>query len=76
MKLAIGSYYSPEDIKLISFDNTPYSTLSSPSITSIDRRPEETAYKAVEVLLKQINHEEISDTNVIEASLVKRDSTR
>ena len=75
---AIGElgYYSPEDIKLISFDNTPYSTLSSPSITSIDRRPEEIACKAVEVLLKQIDHEGVSDTNTIEVSLVKRDSTR
>ena len=57
---AIGElgYYAPEDIRLISFDNTPYSTLSSPSITSIDRNPREIAYKACEVLLKRLNKEE------------------
>ncbi|MBR4471851.1 MAG: substrate-binding domain-containing protein [Erysipelotrichaceae bacterium] len=75
---AIGElgYYAPEDIRLISFDNTPYSTLSSPSITAIDRNAKDIAYKACEVLLKLLNGEEVSDTNVIPVSLVKRDSTR
>ena len=75
---AIGQlgYYSPEDIKLISFDNTPYSTLSSPSITAIDRKPEKIAEKAVEVLLKLLNKEDTDDTNIIPVSLVERDSTR
>ena len=75
---AIGElgYYAPEDIKLIAFDNTPYSTLSSPSITSIDRNFKDIAYKACEVILDQIDGKEVKDTNVIEVSLVKRDSTR
>ena len=75
---AIGElgYYAPEDIRLISFDNTPYSTLSSPSITSIDRDPQMIACKAVEVLLKQLDHEDVEARNVIPVSLVKRDSSR
>ena len=75
---AIGElgYYAPEDVRLISFDNTPYSTLSSPSITSIDRNFKDIAYKAVEVMLDQINGKEVCDTNTIEVSLVKRDSSR
>lgn len=75
---AIGElgYYAPEDIRLISFDNTPYSTLSSPSITSIDRNPKKIAYKACEVLLKSLNKEETQDTCTIPVSLVKRDSSR
>mgnify|MGYP002624094998 FL=1 len=75
---AIGElgYYAPEDIRLISFDNTPYSTLSSPSITSIDRNPREIAYKACEVLLKRLNKEETEDTYIIPVLLVKRDSSR
>ena len=75
---AIGElgYYAPEDIRLISFDNTPYSTLSSPSITSIDRDPQMIACKAVEVLLKQLDHEDVEERNVIPVSLVKRDSSR
>ena len=74
--LSLLGYYAPEDIRLISFDNTPYSTLSSPSITAIDRRPQEIAYKAAEVLLKLLNKQETNETNTIEVSLVKRDSTR
>lgn len=75
---AIGKlgYYAPEDIKLISFDNSPYSTLSSPSITSIDRNPKAIAAKAVEVLLDRMNGKEVNVTNMIEVSLVTRDSTR
>lgn len=75
---AIGQlgFYAPEDIRLISFDNTPYSTLSSPSITAIDRKPETIAEKAAEVLLKLLNKEETENINIIPVSLVERDSTR
>ena len=75
---AIGElgYYAPEDIRLISFDNTPYSALSSPSITAIDRNAKDIAYKACEVLLKLLNKEETEKETVIPVSLVKRDSTR
>ncbi len=75
---AIGElgYYAPEDVRLISFDNTPYSTLSSPSITSIDRNFRDIAYKACEVLLKVLNRETVEERNVIPVSLVKRDSSR
>lgn len=75
---AIGElgYYAPEDVRLISFDNTPYSTLSSPSITSIDRDPRKIACKAVEALLKRLNKEKTEDAYTIPVSLVKRDSSR
>lgn len=75
---AIGrlGFYAPEDIRLISFDNTPYSMLSSPSITAIDRKPETIAEKAAEVLLKLLNKEETENINIIPVSLVERDSTR
>lgn len=75
---AIGllGYYAPEDIRLISFDNTVYSTLSSPSITSIDRNPKDIACKACKVLQKLLNKEDTDTNNAIPVSLVKRDSTR
>ena len=75
---AIGKlgYYAPEDIRLIAFDNTPFSTLSSPSITSIDRNPKDIATRACEVLLKVLNGETVEYDNVIPVSLVKRDSSR
>lgn len=69
-------YYAPEDVRLISFDNSPYSMMASPSITAIDRNPKELARKACEILLAEINGEEVTYENIIEVSLVERDSTR
>lgn len=69
-------YYAPEDVKLISFDNSPYSMMASPSITAIDRRPAELAEKACELMLDLIAGKEVQTENIIEVSLVERDSTR
>lgn len=69
-------FYSPEDVKLISFDNSPYSTMASPSITSLDRNPASLAERACEILLDLIAGKEVQKDNVISVSLVERDSTR
>ena len=70
-------YYVPEDVKLISFDNSPYSTMGTPAITALDRNPKELAETACKILLKQINHEhDFPLEHRIPVSLVKRDSTR
>ena len=42
----------------------------------IDRNFKDIAYKAVEVMLDQIEGKKVCDTNTIEVSLVKRDSSR
>ena len=69
-------FYSPEDVKLISFDNSPYSTMASPSITSLDRNPASLAEKACQILLDLIEGKEVNRENIIGVSLVERDSTR
>ncbi|MBQ7992316.1 MAG: substrate-binding domain-containing protein, partial [Solobacterium sp.] len=69
-------FYSPEDVKLISFDNSPYSTMASPSITSLDRNPASLAAKACQILLDLIEGKEVNRENIIGVSLVERDSTR
>lgn len=69
-------YYVPEDVRLISFDNSPYTMMASPSITSIDRNPYLLAKKACEILLNQIEGKEFEICNVVDVSLVERDSTR
>ena len=74
--LGRGGYYVPEDVKLISFDNSPYSTMASPSITSIDRNPAELARCACEQLLKKINQENAETRVIVPVTLIKRDSTR
>ena len=46
--------YVPEDIKLISFDNSPYSTMASPAVTALDRKPQQLAEEACRCLLDQM----------------------
>lgn len=69
-------FYVPEDVRLISFDNSPYSNMATPAITAIDRNPKGLAATACETLLKLICHETVSKENIVPALLVKRDSTR
>ncbi|MCR5450112.1 MAG: substrate-binding domain-containing protein [Solobacterium sp.] len=75
---AIGKvgYYAPEDVRLISFDNSPYSLMASPSITAIDRNPAELASKACELILGLIDGKSVQKENTIDVSLIERDSTR
>lgn len=68
--------YVPEDVKLISFDNSPYSTMSSPAITALDRNPRELAETACACLLRQIRGESVPEQVTIPVRLCKRDSTR
>ena len=68
--------YVPEDVKLISFDNSPYSSMASPAITALDRNPRELAETACACLLKQIGVEPAPEQVTIPVRLCKRDSTR
>ncbi|MBQ1521254.1 MAG: substrate-binding domain-containing protein [Erysipelotrichaceae bacterium] len=69
-------YYVPEDVRLISFDNSPYSLMASPSITSIDRNGALIAQKALETLRCLLEGNKPETETVIPVSLVKNDSTR
>ena len=68
--------YVPEDVRLISFDNSPYSNMATPSITALDRKPKLLAEKACENLIAQLNRANCISENVIHVSLVERVSTR
>ena len=68
--------YVPEDVKLISFDNSPYSLMASPSVTSIDRNSRKIAEEACKVLLAVIDKKQVPKETLVPVSLVKRDSTR
>ncbi len=68
--------YVPEDVKLISFDNSPYSTLASPAITALDRNPHLLAETAVRCLLDRIAGKPVENETIIPVSLCRRDSTR
>lgn len=70
-------YFVPEDVRLISFDHSPYSTMASPPITALDRKPEALAKTACEILQKMMDGtKDFQTENIIPVSLVKRDTTR
>ena len=68
--------YVPEDVKLISFDNSPYSAMASPAITALDRNPRLLAASAVDCLLERIAGRPVRDRTIIPVGLCRRDSTR
>ncbi len=68
--------YVPEDVKLISFDNSPYSAMASPAITALDRRPQELAETACDHLLSLLQGKTVPAQTIIPVTLIRRDSTR
>ena len=69
-------FYVPEDVKLITFDNSPYAAASVPAITALDRNTDEMAACAVELLKNLMQGNPCRYDNIIPVSLVKRESTR
>ena len=68
--------YVPDDVKLISFDNSPYSTMASPAVTALDRKPQLLAETACRSLLDQMAGKPVQMETMIPVSLIRRDSTR
>ena len=70
-------YFVPEDIRLISFDNSPYSSFASPAITALDRKPDMLSQRAGEVLICLMeNSGPVQTENTIPVELVTRLTTR
>lgn len=81
---ALGALYAlrraglqvPQDVKIIGFDNTLYSLLMTPPLSSIERNPEQIALRSCELLLQLINGETPAQTHItVPTSLVERQST-
>lgn len=68
--------YVPEDVKLISFDNSPYSAMASPAITALDRNPGLLAETACRCLLDLIESRPVANNTIIPVRICRRDSTR
>ena len=69
--------YVPEDIKMISFDDTLYAELAVPALTSLNRQPQKLAQTACDLLIQQINgnpSEKI--VHYVPVKIEERDSTR
>ncbi len=65
----------PEDLSLISFDNTPIVRFTDPPLTAIDQPIAETISRAVELLINPHKNELPTETTVVDGELVIRGST-
>ncbi len=65
----------PEDLSLISFDNTPVVRFTNPQLTAIDQPIAATFSKAVELLITNGDMPQQSQPVITEGSLIQRGST-
>ncbi len=69
-------YRVPEDIAIVGFDNTSESVRQSPSLTTIDARPEYMGRMAANKVLERINNpSKPYEFTLYETTLIVRDST-
>lgn len=65
----------PDDLSLISFDNTPVVQFAQPPLTAIDQSIATTASTAVELIIASLKGEPLPETlTVVKSSLVERGS--
>lgn len=70
-------YQIPEDISVVSFDNSLYSTIAQPMITTIDNNVLEMVDTATKIMIKKINNPSRTYGRVlIKGKLIKRESSR
>ena len=66
----------PENIQICGFDNSLYSQLPSPSITTVGRDTKELAVKACEILMKMLDGETLPQMHYqLPVNLIVREST-
>lgn len=65
----------PDELSLISFDNTPLVRFTVPQLTAVDQPIAATFSKAVELLITNGHATEVHQPVVIEGSLIERGST-
>jgi len=82
---ALGAMYAlnhaglsvPEDVRIVGFDNSLYSLMTTPPLSSIERHPNRIADQACELLLQLIHGEQPERAQVlVPVDLVERGSSR
>lgn len=67
----------PEDVQIVGFDNIVYTTLVSPTITTIEQPIRKMGELALESLVKLLNDEPLVDFHsVLDVKLIERGSTK
>jgi DNA-binding LacI/PurR family transcriptional regulator len=81
---ALGALYAvkqaglsvPADVKIIGFDNTFFTCLTSPSISSVERNPKGLAEASCDILLKMINGEDdVPAQTFVPTTIIERQSS-
>ena len=76
-KLNQAGYQIPQDVSIVTFDNTIYSELSSVKLTSVDNNVDELVSIARKAIIKKINNPtKVYDCILVKAKIVERDSVR
>ncbi len=66
----------PEDVAIIGFDNIELSTMTDPSLTTIDQPNYQLGYQSCELLVEKINNPDTLTKQIfLETELIVRDST-
>ena len=65
----------PEDISVVSFDNTYIADLMSPKLTSIDYNYDKYGQKLIDTAVAVSAGKEVEDLQMVDPVLVIRDST-
>ena len=65
----------PQEVKITGFDDSIYSRLTSPQITTVHRYPKQMAKAGCEALLSLLKGESVTGTELIPVKLIKRASS-
>ncbi|MDI6452756.1 LacI family DNA-binding transcriptional regulator [Peloplasma aerotolerans] len=70
-------YEVPKDVSVVSFDNTIYSTIAQPQITTVDNNVEDMVTTATRIMIKKINNPIRTYGRVlIKGKVIKRESSQ
>ncbi|MDD4070557.1 MAG: substrate-binding domain-containing protein, partial [Candidatus Izemoplasmatales bacterium] len=67
----------PEDVSVVGFDNSLFSTIADPKITTVDNNIEKMVSTAVKVISKKINNpQKTYDRILVPGTIIERDSVK
>jgi LacI family transcriptional regulator len=70
-------YSVPDQISVVSFDNTIYATIAEPQITTVDNNVEEMVNTATKIIIKKINNPSRTYGRIlIKGKIITRDSSK
>lgn len=75
-ELSKMGYKVPEEIQLIGFDDTKFSRLCSPEITTVSQPIREMGMMAAGIIIRHVDHVEYQKENIFDVHLVQRETTR